>query len=161
MHALHEIIPTGAEHSSLADVVERVAAQMDLRVSPDPEPEEVLFIRSDQYSFVRWGVPAVFMNLGLETGEPDRDGAALKDEWRRTRYHQPADDLNQPMDLDAAALFAKTNFLLGIHVASDADRPTWKPGDFFGEKFGSPQKGADALPLSQGHWQPGRRSAVQ
>ncbi len=161
MHALHEIIPTGAEHSSLAVVVERVAAQMDLRVSPDPEPEEVLFIRSDQYSFVRWGVPAVFMNLGLETGEPDRDGAALKDEWRRTRYHQPADDLNQPMDLDAAALFANTNFLLGFHVASDADRPTWNPGDFFGEKFGSPQKGADALPLSQGHSHPGRGSAVQ
>ena len=47
----------------------------------------------------------------------------LKDEWRRTPLHQPADDLNQPMDLDAAALFAKTNFLLGFHVASDADRP--------------------------------------
>ena len=138
MHALHEIIPTGAEHSSLAEVVERVASQMNLRISSDPEPEQVLFVRSDQYSFVRWGVPAVFMNLGLETGEPGRDGAALKDEWRRTRYHQPSDDLNQPMDLNAAALFARTNFLLGFHVASDLERPTWKPGDFFGEKFGRP-----------------------
>lgn len=136
LHPLRDIVAFGAEHSSLGHIVEQAAAELGLAVSPDPVPEEVVFIRSDQYSFVRQGVPAVFLKEGDETGDASVDGAELSREWRRTRYHTPQDDLNQPMDFEAGARFAQVNLLIGYRVANQTHRPAWHPGDFFGQKFG-------------------------
>jgi Zn-dependent M28 family amino/carboxypeptidase len=134
---LKDIIAYGAEHSSLEETVKEAAERMHLGVSPDPMPEEVDFIRSDQYSFVKAGIPAVCPAPGFKSDDPKINPAAIFKNWEETRYHQPSDDMNQPgLDFEEAARFARFNWLVGYMVAQKTERPTWKPGDFFGEHYG-------------------------
>jgi hypothetical protein len=134
---LKDIIPFGAEHSSLEETVKQAAERMHLGVSPDPMPEEVAFIRSDQYSFVKQGIPAVFPVPGMKSDDPKIKPAEIFANWEATRYHQPNDDMNQPgLDFEQAAKFARFNLLVGYLVAQANERPTWKKGDFFGEHYG-------------------------
>ena len=134
---LLSIIPFGAEHSSLEETVNQAAARMHLRVDPDPMPEEVVFIRSDQYSFVKQGIPAVFPVPGFKSDDPKIDPAKIFAKWEEERYHQPSDDMYQPnLDFAQAAKFARFNPLVGYMVAQASERPTWKKADFFGEHYG-------------------------
>jgi Zn-dependent M28 family amino/carboxypeptidase len=112
--------------------VKEVAQHFNLEVSPDPLPEEVFFIRSDQYSFVRQGVPAVNVTEGMKTVDPALDGRKISDAWERTIYHTPKDDMNQPLNFDAATKFMRVNFSVGYLVAQEQQRPAWNNGDFFG-----------------------------
>lgn len=135
-YTFKDIVPIGAPDSTLDAVVQRNAARLGLKVSPDPEPDQNYFIRADQYSFVRQGVPSVFINEGEEAKDPKVNARKFNAEWIATRYHSPSDDMNQPMNLDASVEFMQIDFLVGYDVAEDPHRPTWKPGDFFGESFG-------------------------
>jgi hypothetical protein len=132
---LRDVIAFGAEHSTLGPVAKRAASQLGIAVSPDPMPEEVIFIRSDQYRFVEKGIPALFLVHGLDSGDPSKDGAAITTRWRRERYHRPGDDMSQRMDFQAGVDFARLNLLIGREVANARARPAWNEGDFFGTKF--------------------------
>lgn len=135
LYPLADLIAFGAEHSSLEGVISAAVVDEDFVLAPDPIPEEVLFIRSDQYSFVKQGVPSVFLVPGFTSSDPDIDGGALFQEHLKTHYHQPSDDLSRPIDWDSALRFARANVRIGFAVAEDAERPTWNEGDFFGDKF--------------------------
>ncbi len=130
-----DVIPIGMEHSRL-DSVAREAVQMaGFALTPQPMPDEVPFIRSDQYSLVRAGVPAIFLIAGIHR----KDGAdGLKDfrDYFRDTYHLPNDDLNQPIDWQGAAKLAVINYNIARVIAMQMERPAWKPADFFGDKFG-------------------------
>jgi Zn-dependent M28 family amino/carboxypeptidase len=133
---LRDIVAFGAEHSSLDAVVQKAAARLGLSESPDPLPEEVVFIRSDQYSFVKQGVPAIFPVAGFKSDDPKIRPAEIFKNWEETRYHQPQDDMDQPgLDFDAAAKYARFVFLCGFLITEDSERPTWNKGDFFGEHY--------------------------
>jgi|SRR5579859_2087086 len=131
-----DIVPLGAEHSSLGDDVASTAKLLGYSISPDPMPEEVFFIRSDQYSFVLQGVPAVNINDGVKAVDPKVNALEVNKKWAVTRYHTPLDNMDQPMDLDSAAKMSVINFLIGYEVAQQNDAPTWNKGDFFGTAFG-------------------------
>jgi Zn-dependent M28 family amino/carboxypeptidase len=134
-HPLLDIVPYGAEHSTLSQGVQRAADHLGLAIGEDPIPEQVLFIRSDHYSFVRRGVPALFIKSGFETGD-ERDGGAINSAYRQEIYHTPRDDVGQEFDFGAGVSHARVNFLTGYHVAMQDERPTWNRGDFFGGLFG-------------------------
>lgn len=134
-HPLLDIVPYGAEHSTLSEAVTAAAERMGLAIGPDPIPEQVLFIRSDHYAFVRQGVPALFIKSGFETGD-DRDGGAINTAFRQDRYHTPQDESDQGFDFEAGADHARVNFLTGYWVAMQDAAPSWNPGDFFEETFG-------------------------
>jgi Zn-dependent M28 family amino/carboxypeptidase len=138
-YTFKDIVALGAPDSSLDAVVHRDAALLDLKVSPDPEPAQNYFVRADQYSFVRQGVPSVFITEGEEARDPTFNAKKFNDDWIATRYHSPSDDMNQPLDFDAAVEFMQVDFLVGYDIAQDPQRPTWKSGDFFGETFGRKQ----------------------
>ena len=108
---------------------------MDRKLSPDFMPEEVIFIRSDQYSFVRQGIPAVYAFVGTETGNPSIDGEKILRDWMITHYHQPSDDMKQEMDFEAGADYARLEFLIGYLVVNAPERPRWNEGAFLGERF--------------------------
>jgi hypothetical protein len=134
---LQDIIAFGAEHSSLDAVIKKATARMHLTESPDPLPGEVVFIRSDQYSFVKQGIPAVFPVPGFKSDDAKINPAAIFQNWEQTRYHQPQDDIDQPgLDFEAAAKYARFVFLCGYLITEDPQRPTWNKGDFFGEHYG-------------------------
>jgi Zn-dependent M28 family amino/carboxypeptidase len=135
LYPVRDLVAFGAEHSSLAGPVERAAARTGFTISPDPYPEEVIFVRSDQYAFVQAGIPAAFLVAGWGSGDPEIDGEKATRGWLARTYHSPADDLSQSMDIDSGVRFARANFLAGLEVANADERPRWHPGDFFGEKF--------------------------
>ena len=125
-----DIIAFGAERSSLGPVVKRAAETIGLTLSPDPVPDEGLFTRSDHFSFVLQGVPAVFIKTGFANG-----GEQADKDFRAARYHRPGDDLSQAINYEAGAKFAKVNFEIARAIADAPQRPTWNKGDFFGQRF--------------------------
>lgn len=132
---LADVIAYGAEHSELGDIVREQSATQDLELSPDPWPEEVIFVRSDQYSFVKAGVPAVFLVPGFTSSDPAINGESLMRGFEDEHYHTVSDDLALAFDRDSAKRFAAANFLIGLDVANRANPVRWKQGDFFGERF--------------------------
>ncbi len=99
LYPLGDVVAFGAENSSLDALVAKAAAQTGLSLSPDFIPEENVFIRSDQYSFVRRGIPSVFLVPGMKSTDPKSDGPKAFGEFFARHYHRPSDDLSQPMDL--------------------------------------------------------------
>jgi Zn-dependent M28 family amino/carboxypeptidase len=118
----------GLAESDIGDRLVPLARGLGLRVQPDPAPLRNVFIRSDQYSFVRQGVPAVMVDIGAAGGSAEE--TTLK-EWRNQRYHAPSDDADQPVDLAAAAKYEELIRALTVELADDPVRPAWKPTSFF------------------------------
>ena len=135
LYPLKDIVPLGVEHSSLSADVQQAAKMTGYQISPDPMPEEVFFIRSDQYSFVRQGIPAVDVTDGLQSSDPKLNGEKIVKTWMTTLYHTPKDNMNQPFYYDSAAKCTRLNFLIGYDVAEQAEAPAWNRGDFFAQKF--------------------------
>jgi Peptidase family M28 len=118
----------GLEESSLGEDIRTVGGQSGVEVHPAYEPDRVLFIRSDQYSFIKVGVPALVCSFGFVRGSAEEK---LYKAWFTERYHSPEDDLDQPVDLVAAAQFNSLFEKLVMRVA-DAERPpTWNHDSFF------------------------------
>lgn len=135
-HPVLDIVPYGAEHSSLGTQTRKAADLLGLKISPDPFPEQVIFIRSDHYSFIKKGIPALFIKSGFMTVPQDTVDRAKSDVgWRSTIYHTPQDDMNQLFNFEAATTHVKINFLTGYFVCNEALAPGWNKGDFFGEKM--------------------------
>lgn len=127
------VIAFGAEHSSLGPVVEWAARLQGLQVVPDPMPREVIFIRSDQFSFVQQGVPGIFP---VSAGDGTLESMATSRDWNRDHYHAPSDDMSQPFDWPSGERFTRMATLAVWRAANDAARPRWNDGDFFGRRFG-------------------------
>ena len=118
----------GLAESSLGDLAKETAQSLGVRSQPDPEPQRNAFIRSDQYNFIRKGIPALAMGVGFDPGSPQQQ--VFKD-WLTHRYHAPSDDLNQPVDLGAAAKYEDMIRTLMLRVADSPQRPEWNPDSFF------------------------------
>jgi Zn-dependent M28 family amino/carboxypeptidase len=125
---LKSLMVLGLDESDLGADIRVVAASMDLAVQADPEPGRNRFIRSDQYSFIRRGIPSLAMKVGYEPGSAEARVAAA---WTKERYHAPSDDLAQPIDLEAAAGFTRVIAALCERIANRPDRPRWNTDSFF------------------------------
>ncbi len=136
LHPLRDVVAFGADHSSLLEPVSKAAGVLGIALSPDFMPEEVIFVRSDQYSFVKQGIPSVYAFVGTDTGNPRVNGAKMLTGWMTTIYHHPSDDMKQEFDFEAGADYARLDLLIGTFVANAQERPRWNEGDFLGKKFG-------------------------
>ena len=134
LYPVADLIALGGEHTTIGEMATRAAKQEGFQMSPDPFVEEVRFIRSDQFSFVEAGIPAIHLKPGNKSRDPKIDGAATTKEWLRRIYHSPADDMNQPFDFASGARYAETNLRLVRAIANATQRPAWKKGDFFAPK---------------------------
>jgi hypothetical protein len=128
LYPLKVIEVQGLAESSLGDTVKLAAADSGVAVQVDREPEQNRFIRSDQYSFIKEGIPALAFKFGYEFGSPEEK---TRKAWVRDIYHKPADDLNQPLDKEAAAKFDRIIADLLERVANDPARPQWHSDSFF------------------------------
>ena len=125
---LRSVLAYGAEESSLGAMAAEVGKSMGLPLVPDPAPDRNSFVRSDQYSFIREGVPALAFKFGMAKGsrEAEQEGA-----WRTNRYHAPSDDLSQPVARADAIRLNDYVAELGWRVANAPQRPQWLPQSFF------------------------------
>jgi len=118
----------GLDESDLGGDVRAAAKAAGVTVQADPEPQRNRFVRSDQYSFIKFGIPALAMKVGYEEHTPE---AAVAAKWTAERYHAPSDDLNQPIDRSAAAKYVEIVRDLAVRIANRADRPKWNDSSFF------------------------------
>jgi len=118
----------GLADSDIGDRAAAIAQTFGVRAIPDPEPQRNLFVRSDQYNFIRHGIPSIIMDYTADLGTPE---AKVFKDWLTQRYHAPSDDINQPVDLHAAAVYEEIIRQLMIQVANADARPAWKPESFF------------------------------
>jgi Zn-dependent M28 family amino/carboxypeptidase len=118
----------GLEESDLGGVATRVAHSLGYRTQGDGEPLRNLFVRSDQYSFIKQGIPSLSLKVGYEPGSVDE---AVMRRWLSARYHAPSDDTGQPVDLAAAAGFEEVIRELAIRIANETARPSWNDDSFF------------------------------
>jgi hypothetical protein len=125
---LHILTVQGLDESDLGAQVRAVAEPLGIRIQADQEPQRNSFIRSDQYSFIRRGVPSLAFKVGYEKGT--REEATAR-QWLKERYHAPSDDIHQPVDLKAAADFDKVLLALAEAVANQTARPRWNNDSFF------------------------------
>jgi Zn-dependent M28 family amino/carboxypeptidase len=128
LYPLHVVTVYGLNESDLGDTLRKVAQSLDVEVQDDPAPQRNVFIRSDQYSFIRVGVPSLMMDVGFKKGSKEE---AVQKEWLKNRYHAPSDDLNQPVDLQAAGQYNRLLLKLAETVADESARPQWKTDSFF------------------------------
>ncbi|HET9434512.1 MAG TPA: M28 family peptidase, partial [Chitinophagaceae bacterium] len=131
---LLSVVPLGAEHSTLMNNVRFAAGYLGLEVEKDPEPNENRFVRSDQYSFVMNGIPALHIKYGTKTNIPGFDLVAFVKKWRAKYYHQAADGINGIFDFTAAKTYVQLNFLISYSIAQTTVRPKWNDGDLFSKK---------------------------
>jgi Zn-dependent M28 family amino/carboxypeptidase len=130
-----DVIALGGEHTTLGEPAIDAAKQAGFEVSPDPQPEEVRFIRSDQYSFVKQGIPAITFKAGVHSSDASIDGEKTTKAWLHDVYHTVKDNPDQKLDYASGARWADANLLLTLAVANAPEKPAWKKGDFFGERF--------------------------
>jgi Zn-dependent M28 family amino/carboxypeptidase len=135
LYPFADIIAFGSTHSSLGPIVASAAEKINLSLSDDPMPEQALFTRSDHYSFVKAGIPSVFLMTGFKSKDPEIDGGAVFGDFLKNHYHQHSDEITLPIRYDAAASFAEVNMMIGLEIANGDKRPTWNQGDFFGKTF--------------------------
>ncbi|MDT0605076.1 M28 family metallopeptidase [Thalassotalea castellviae] len=135
LYPFADVIAFGSTHSTLGSIVESAAKKIDISLSPDPMPEQALFTRSDHYSFVKAGIPSVFLMTGFKSKDPEIDGGKMFGDFLKNHYHQHSDQIDLPIRWDAAASFAEVNMMIGVEIANGENRPVWNEGDFFGKTF--------------------------
>ena len=118
----------GLEQSTLAVDAQKVGEAHGIVIAPDPEPDRNSFIRTDQYSFVQAGIPALAFKFGWTAGSPEYKAWRG---WLAQRYHSTEDDLSQPVDLEAAAQFNSFFADLARTVADDPATPHYLETSFF------------------------------
>src|SRR5262245_63201380 len=130
LYDFNDFFAYGAGHSTLKAVFQKAAASMGITPSPDPMPEQAVFVRSDHYTMVKQGVPAVMLATGMANGG-DKAWAT----YLSTHYHRPSDDLSLPIVWSAGAKFAEFNYRV-VRALADGDRgPQWFAKDYFGDLF--------------------------
>ena len=118
----------GLTESTLGDDIRAICSASGIQVQADKEPNKNRFIRSDQYSFIKRGVPALAFKFGYVPGTPEEK---IFQAWYRERYHGVTDDLSQPVDFAAAAQFDNMLVKLVERVANASQPPKWNEDSFF------------------------------
>ena len=141
LYPFRDVIAFGAEHSTVAKAVADAGRSMGVSVSPDPMPQESIFVRSDHYRFVTRGIPAILLMTGYANG-----GEAQWKNFLGKVYHTPGDDLSQKIDWNAAARYGDLNYRISRTLADADQRPLWYRGDYFGDRFAPKAPRAERKP---------------
>ncbi|MES2096759.1 MAG: M28 family metallopeptidase [Pseudomonadota bacterium] len=130
-YPFEDMIVFGAPRSTLGPIVDRAVASLGVSMSPDPNPEEGIFVRSDHFRFVQKGIPSVFLWPGQKGA-----GKAAWEYFMANNYHKPSDEISLPLDWAQGVRFVTVNYTIAREIADNDERPRWNKGDYFGTYFG-------------------------
>jgi Zn-dependent M28 family amino/carboxypeptidase len=130
-----DITVIGMGASDLDDYLRDAATEQGRTLRPDPEAEKGFYYRSDHFNFAKQGVPALYIDTGVEfVGKPAEYSQQKRDEYTSVDYHAPSDEVKPDWDLTGAAEDAQLMLAVGYRVANAAKMPEWKPGNEFKAK---------------------------
>ena len=131
----NDFVPLGAERSTLQAVVEAVAREKRLKVSPDARPEQGSFFRSDHFPFAKVGVPSISLKEGNDyVGRPKGWGEEQFRAYNTAHYHQPSDEFRDTWDFRGMIQEAEIAMAIGRRIANTDAKPKFNPGDEFAPK---------------------------
>jgi hypothetical protein len=134
-YPLVDVIGYGAGSSTLGNSLEEAATSLGITVSPDLEPGQAFFTRSDHYPFVRRGIPGIFLIAGNAATPDGKNVREINQRWSQQHLHQPSDDLNQPFDYGHMVQWAELFRRWTQRAANANERPLWYANDYFGKRF--------------------------
>ena len=127
-----DFIPLGAERSTLKAIVDHVAKDMSLTVSPDARPEQGSFFRSDHFPFAKVGVPSISLKEGNQyVGHPKEWGEEQFKAYNTAHYHQPSDEMRDSWNFEGMIQSAEIALAIGRHISDEPEKPRFNPGDEF------------------------------
>lgn len=127
-----DIVYIGFGKTSIDELVMKYAAEQGREVKPDQFPDRGYFYRSDQFSFARIGVPAVYLEPGTDfVDRPPEWGRQIDAEYNAKHYHQPSDEYDPSWNLEGMIDDAMIGFWTGLAIANADEMPTWNEGDEF------------------------------
>ena len=130
-----DFIPLGAERSTLKGVVDAVARNMGLRVSPDGRPEQGSFFRSDHFPFAKAGVPSISLKEGDDyVGRSKEWGEQQFKAYNTAHYHQPSDEIRDTWDYRGMIQEGEIALAIGRMISDAPEKPRFNPGDEFAKK---------------------------
>jgi Zn-dependent M28 family amino/carboxypeptidase len=136
LHGLtKDITYVGFGKTSIDELVIKYAAEQGRIVKPDQFVDRGYFYRSDQFSFAKIGVPAVYLEPGTDFIDRSPEwGRQVVEEYTTHHYHQPSDEYDPNWNLAGMIQDAQVGFWIGLAVANADEMPTWNPGDEFEAK---------------------------
>ena len=134
-YQLVDVIGYGADSSTLGTSLKDAAASLGITVSPDLEPGQQFFTRSDHYPFVRRGIPGIFLIAGNAATPDGKNVREINERWSQQHLHQPSDDLNQQFDYGHMVQWAELFRRWTERAANAEERPLWYANDYFGKRF--------------------------
>ena len=128
---LVSVEPLGAEQSSIMGIVERSTQLLNLTIDEDHMPEEVRFVRSDNYNFVLAGIPALRMKHGMKTSSSNQTLDSAYNFVMQKMYHKPSDELGDTFNFEGAKTYVQLQFMNSYLINSSDVRPSWNEDSFF------------------------------
>lgn len=128
---LESIAPLGAEHSTYWALATKAAHALKIKIEEDPDPTEGRFVRSDQYSFLKAGIPSLHVKYGYKYANPALNLFEKVKFFRETHYHKVTDEVNDSFVWSAGRLYSRANFLISYQAANNIERVSFNKGDFF------------------------------
>jgi Zn-dependent M28 family amino/carboxypeptidase len=114
-----DVVITGAEKTPFWPLAQQIAARLNLAISPDSQPGQGHYFRSDHFSFARVGIPAFTIEHATGfAGKPAGYGQTMAQEYNARHYHQPSDEFRPDWDFTALRQAAQFGFLLGQEIAN-------------------------------------------
>ena len=114
-----DVVVTGAEKTKFYPQVQETARRFNLKITPDPEPEQGHYFRSDHFAFAKVGIPAFSVNMGHEyEGKPANFGSTIFAQYNEKNYHNPSDEYKDDWDFAGIEQIARFGFTIGLNVAN-------------------------------------------
>jgi len=127
-----DVAAIGIDMSTLGEVFTQVAREHGLRAKGDPNPNAGSFYRSDQVSFAKVGIPALYLQSGTEYVDSlGFDPAA----FRQRHYHQVTDEIQPEWNLAGTVRDMTILTETALRVANAPEQPRWVPGHEFEEEW--------------------------
>ena len=127
-----DIVVVGQGQSDLEDYLKDAAQKMDRVIAYEPHPEAGYFYRSDHFNFAKVGIPALYINSGIDVIGKGKDfGTEKLDDYTKNHYHRPSDKYRTDWDMEGGIADLKLLFLVGKRLAFDNKWPAWKEGSEF------------------------------
>lgn len=130
-----DITLTGYGYSDLDSLVEAVATPSGRYTVPDPNPENGMFFRSDQFPFVKKGVPAIFAKGYTDAEKYGREmTAGMITAYWQSVYHTPQDEYDPDRDdLSGLVEDARLFYQVGGVLANSRYWPQFRENQGFGK----------------------------
>ena len=128
----HDVTYIGLGKSSIDQIVTAIASEQGRVVKPDQFADRGYFYRSDQFSFAKIGVPAMYLDTGTDfVDRPEGWGREQVNHYTDVHYHQPSDEYDDSWNFDGMIADAMLGFWVGLGIANADAMPQWNEGDEF------------------------------